>query len=96
MIGALRAVYGLLLRLIISGTLAMPVWIAMPQPIASDFYGAATILAEAFPPGFIAGDSIILHWLDHFEITKGLACKVVFELELGAATGFGFTFSEAV
>lgn len=68
----------------------------MPQPIAANLNGASTILAEAFPASFIAGDPFILHWLDYFEISKGLACKVMFELELGAAAGSGFTFSKTV
>lgn len=74
----------------------MTVWIAVPQPIAADLHCTTTVLADTFPSGFIAGDPIILHWFDYFEIAKGLACKVVFELELGAATGSGFTFSEAI
>ena len=95
-LGALRAVYGLLLRLIISGAFAMAVWIAVSQPIAADFNCTATVLAEAFPSGFISSDPIILHWLDHFEVAENLACKVVLELELGTAARLGFTFSEAV
>ena len=68
----------------------------MPQPIAAYFHCTPTVLAEAFPSGFIAGDPIILHWLDHFEVAESLACKVVLELELGTAARLGFTFSEAV
>ena len=93
---ALRAVYGLLLRLVKSGAFTMTVWIAVPQPIAADLYCTATVLAEAFPSGFIAGDPFILHWFDYFEIAKGLACKVMLELELGAAAGSGFTFTETI
>ena len=95
-LSALRAVYGLLLRLVKSGTFAVSVWIAVSQPIATDFHCTTTVLAETFPSGFIAGDPFILHWLDYFEISKGLACKVMFELELGAAAGSGFTFSKTV
>ena len=72
----------------------MTVWIAVPQPIAADLHCTATVLAEAFPSGFIAGDPIIL--LDYFEIAKSLACKVMLELELGATTGSCFTFSKTV
>lgn len=93
---ALRAVYGLLLRLVKSGAFTMAVWITVPQPIAAYFHCTSTVLAEAFPSGFIAGDPFILHWLDYFEIAKCLACKVVLELELGAATGSCFTFSKTV
>ena len=74
----------------------MSVWITVPQPIAADLHCTATVLAEAFPSGFIAGDPFILHWLDYFEISKGLACKVVFDLELGATARFGFAVAEAV
>ena len=95
-LSALRAVYGLLLRLIISGAFTMAVWIAVPQPIATDFHCAPTVLTEAFPSGFVTSDPIILHWLDYFEIAKGLACEVVLELELGATTGSCFTFSKTV
>ena len=74
----------------------MAVWIAVPQPIAADFNCTATVLAEAFPSGFIASDPFILYWLDHFEVAESLACKIMLELELGTAAGLGFTFSEAV
>lgn len=93
---ALRAAHGLLLRLIISGAFTMAVWIVVPQPITADFNCAATVLAEAFPSGFVSSDPIILHWLDHFEVAESLACKVMLELELGTAARFGFTFSETV
>ena len=93
---ALRAVYGLLFGLIKSGAFTMSVWIAVPQPIAAYFHCTSTVLAEAFPSGFIAGDPIILHWLNYFEVAESLACKVVLELELGTAARLGFTFSEAV
>ena len=93
---ALRAIYGLLFGLIKSGAFTMAVWIAVPQPIATDLYCTATVLAETFPSGFISSDPIILHWLDHFEVAESLACKVVLELELGTAARLGFTFSEAV
>ena len=82
----LRAAYGLLLRFVKSGAFTMPIRIAMPWPIAADLYCTATVLAEAFPPGFIAGKSLIFHWFDYLEESKGLACKVMLELELGAAT----------
>lgn len=95
-LSALRAVYGLLLRLVKSGAFAVSVWIAVSQPIATDFHCTTTVLAETFPSGFIAGDPFILHWLDYFEVAESLACKVVLELELGAAAGLGSTFSEAV
>ena len=74
----------------------MTVWIAVPQPIAADLHCTATVLAEAFPSGFIADDPFILHWLNYFEVAESLACKVVLELELGTAARLGFTFSEAV
>mgnify|MGYP006927591815 CR=1 FL=1 len=83
-------------RLIKSGTFAVPIRIAVPEPIAANFHCASAILTEAFPSGFIAGDPFILHWLDYFEISKGLACKVVLKLELGATTGSCFTFSKTV
>lgn len=95
-LNALRAVYGLLLRLVKSGAFAVSIWIAVSQPIATDFHCTTTVLAETFPSGFIAGDPFILHWLDYFEISKGLACKVMLELELGATTGSCFTFSKTV
>ena len=60
-LSALRAVYGLLLRLVKSGAFAVSVWIAVSQPIATDFHCTTTVLAETFPSGFIAGDPIILH-----------------------------------
>lgn len=60
-LSALRAVYGLLLRLVKSGAFTMSVWITVPQPIAAYFHCTSTVLAEAFPSGFIAGDPIILH-----------------------------------
>ena len=60
-LNALRAVYGLLLRLVKSGAFAVSVWIAVSQPIATDFHCTTTVLAETFPSGFIAGDPIILH-----------------------------------
>ena len=74
----------------------MAIWIAVPQPITAHFHCTATVLAEAFPSGFIAGDPFILHWLNYFEVAESLACKVVLELELGTAARLGFTFSEAV
>ena len=95
-LNALRAVYGLLSRFVKSGAFTMTVWIAVPQPIATDFHCTTTVLAETFPSGFIAGDPFILHWLDYFEIAKSLACKVMLELELGATTGSCFTFSKTV
>lgn len=95
-LNALRAVYGLLLRLVKSGAFAVSVWIAMPQPIAADLHCTPTVLTDTFPPGFIASDSLILHWLNYFEISKCLACKVMLELELGATTGSCFTFSKTV
>ena len=95
-LNALRAVYGLLLRLVKSGAFTMAVWITVSQPIAADLHCTATVLAEAFPSGFVTSDPIILHWLDYFEIAKCLACKVVLKLELGAATGSCFTFSKTV
>lgn len=95
-LNALRAVYGLLSRFVKSGAFTMTVWIAVPQPIAADLHCTATVLAEAFPSGFIAGDPFILHWLNYFEVAESLACKVVLELELGTAARLGFTFSEAV
>lgn len=95
-LSALRAVHGLLLRLVKSGAFAVSVWIAVSQPIATDFHCTTTVLAETFPSGFIAGDPFILHWLDYFEIAKSLACKVMLELELGATTGSCFTFSKTV
>ncbi len=58
---ALRAIYGLLFGLIKSGAFTMSVWITVPQPIAAYFHCTSTVLAEAFPSGFIAGDPIILH-----------------------------------
>lgn len=60
-LNALRAVYGLLLRLVKSGAFTVSVWIAVSQPIATDFHCTTTVLAETFPSGFIAGDPIILH-----------------------------------
>lgn len=60
-LSALRAVYGLLSRFVKSGAFTMTVWIAVPQPIAADLHCTATVLAEAFPSGFIVGDPIILH-----------------------------------
>ena len=60
-LSALRAVYGLLLRLVKSGAFAVSVWIAVSQPIATDFHCTTTVLAETCPSGFIAGDPIILH-----------------------------------
>lgn len=95
-LNALRAAYGLLSRFVKSGAFTMTVWIAVPQPIAADLHCTATVLAEAFPSGFIAGDPFILHWLNYFEVAESLACKVVLELELGTAARLGFTFSEAV
>ena len=95
-LSALRAVHGLLLMLVKSGAFAVSVWIAVSQPIATDFHCTTTVLAETFPSGFIAGDPFILHWLDYFEIAKSLACKVMLELELGATTGSCFTFSKTV
>ena len=95
-LNALRAVYGLLLRLVKSGAFAVSIWIAVSQPIATDVHCTTTVLAETFPSGFIAGDPFILYWLDYFEISKGLACKVMLELELGATTGSCFTFSKTV
>ena len=65
-LNALRAVYGLLFGLIKSGAFTMSVWITVPQPIAAYFHCTSTVLAEAFPSGFIAGDPIILHWLNYF------------------------------
>ena len=61
-LNALRAVYGLLLRLVKSGAFAVSVWIAVSQPIATNFHCTTTVLAETFPSGFIAGDPFILHW----------------------------------
>lgn len=68
----------------------------MSQPIAANLNGAPTIQAEAFPAGLIASDSCVLYRLNHFEKTKGLACKVVFDLELGATARFSFAAAEAI
>ena len=68
----------------------------MPEPIAADFNCPPTILTEALPSGFIASDSCVLYRLNHFEKTKGLACKVVLDLELGTTARFSFTTAEAV
>ena len=83
-------------RLVKSGAFAVPIRIAVPKPIAAYFYCASTILTETHPSGFIASDSCVLYWLNHFEKTKGLACKVVLDLELGATARFGFAVAEAV
>jgi hypothetical protein len=95
-LNALRAAYGLLSRFAKSGAFAMTVWIAMPQPIAANFHCASAILTEALPAGFIASDSCVLYRLNHFEKTKGLVCKVVLDLELGATARFSFVAAEAV
>lgn len=95
-LNALRAAYGLLSRFVKSGAFAMTVWIAMPQPIAANFHCASAILTEALPAGFIASDSCVLYRLNHFEKTKGLVCKVVLDLELGATARFSFVAAEAV
>ena len=95
-LNALRAAYGLLSRFVKSGAFAMTVWIAMPQPIAANFHCASAILTEAFPAGFIASDSCVLYRLNHFEKTKGLACKVVLDLKLGATARSGFPIAEAI
>ena len=68
----------------------------MPEPIAADFNCPPTILTEALPSGFIASDPCVLYRLNHFEKTKGLACKVVFDLELGATARFSFAAAETV
>lgn len=83
-------------RLIKSGTFAVSIRIAVPEPIAADFNCAPTILTEALPSGFITSDSCVLYRLNYFEKTKGLACKVVFALKLGATARFGFAAAEAV
>lgn len=62
-------------RLIKSGTFTMSIRIAVPEPIAANFNCASTILTETLPSGFIASDSCVLYRLNHFEKTKGLACK---------------------
>ena len=95
-LNALRAAYGLLSRFVKSGAFAMTVWIAMPQPIAANFHCASAILTEAFPAGFIASDSCVLYRLNHFEKTKGLACKVVLDLKLGATARSGFPIAETI
>ena len=82
--------------LIKSGAFTVPIRIAVPEPIAANFNCASAILTEAFPSGFIASDSCVLYRLNHFEKTKGLACKVVLDLELGATARFGFAVAEAV
>lgn len=82
--------------LVKSGAFTVPIRIAVPEPIAADFNCAPTILTEALPSGFIASDSCILYRLNHFEKTKGLACKVVLDLELGATARFSFAAAEAV
>lgn len=68
----------------------------MPQPIAANLNGAPTILAEAFPAGFITFDPLVFYRLDYFKKAKGLICKVVLDLRSGAATGFSFPITEAV
>ena len=68
--------------LIKSGAFTVPIRIAVPEQIAADFNCAPTILTEALPSGFIASDSCVLYWLNHFEKTKSLACKLVLDLEL--------------
>ena len=83
-------------RLVKSGAFAVPIRIAVPEPIAANFNCPPTILTEALPSGFIASDPCVLYRLNHFEKTKGLACKVVLDLELGATARFGFTTAEAV
>ena len=82
--------------LIKSGTFAVPIRIAVPEPIAADFNCTPAILTETLPSGFIASDSCVPYRLNHFEKTKGLACKVVFDLELGATARFSFAAAEAV
>jgi hypothetical protein len=83
-------------RLVKSGTFAVSIRIAVPEPIAANFNCASTILTETLPSGFIASDSCVLYRLNHFEKTKGLACKVVLDLELGATARFGFAVAEAI
>ena len=77
--------------LIKSGAFAVPIRIAVPEPIAANFNCTSTILTEALPSGFIAFDSCVLYRLNHFEKTKGLACKVVLDLELGTTARFRAT-----
>lgn len=93
---ALRAVYGLLLRHIKSRAFAVSVWIVMPQPIAADFDGSSTILADTFPPGFVSFNPFIFHWFNYLKKPKGLVCKVVFERRSTTTARLGFTVAEAI
>lgn len=71
-LAALRGVIGLKSRLRKSSAFAMPVWVAMPKPIAAYFDGAATILTKAFPACFIAFDSLVFYWLNYEKKAKFL------------------------
>lgn len=83
-------------RLIKSGTFTVSIRVAIPKPIATNFNCTPAILAETFPPGLITSSPRVLYWLNHFEKSEGLACKVMFDLELGTATRFGFVVAETV
>ena len=74
----------------------MPVWIAVPQPIAADFDGSSAILTDTFPPGFVSFDPLIFHWFNYLKKPKGLVCKVVFEYSSTTAARLGFTAAEAI
>lgn len=50
-----------------SGTFAVPIRIAVPEPIAANLNGAPTILAEAFPASFITFDPFVFYRLDYFK-----------------------------
>lgn len=87
--------YLALQRFIKSGAFAVAVWIAMSEPIAADFDRSTAALAETFPSGFVALDSIILYRLNYFEKTELLICQIMFELCAGTAARGCLAASEA-
>ena len=68
----------------------------MPQPIAANLNGASTILAEAFPAGFITFDPLVFYRLDYFKKAERLICKVMLDLRSGATAGSGFSIAETI
>ena len=79
-----------------SGTFAVPIRIAVPEPIAANLNGASTILAEAFPASFITFDPFVFYRLDYFKKTERLICKVMLDLRSGATAGSGFSITETI
>ena len=74
----------------------MPVWVTVPEPIATYLNDTTTVFTTAFPSCFIPFDIRIYDWFNDAEVTKLLPSEIVFELAHIAAARFGSSIAKTV